>query len=458
MRKQRFRGSPRTVVLMIVGLIVAGLLVAACGTASCSDSQRDLQNAQSVYNDDSTKLDNAKKDHNADAIAEAQQNLADAKTVLDRTKADAGNQCGTSAAPKSTTPAPPGVNQTATVTTYNGTVQTLPIVDDNGNVIQGNSTTDPRTPATYADALKGGPVKSWADYANRLGGLKWYVDGVNARKSETGFDWSDVQKFAQYTNVDARVIHVYNVSVTDQQARDDVRNLIGSDADKLPVLRDNSCIVNTWGFTDKTPRMYDFLDCRQMVRVELLPVETRTVNGTSQLALVAGSGAFADCDNIFSKPQKVVKSTPATTTSAATTTATTAATTTPPARTTTPAGTTSSSARTTPPTTHSSHPSTPATTTPPPTTPSTGKNYRQSPVTSDYSAPPARRPNDPTPPPVVVRTGSSYTAPPPAAPTTMDAVPSEATNTQPVAPQATGTATSSSFCDSNGDGVPDDNC
>ena len=58
---------------------------------------------------------------------------------------------------------------------------------------------------------------------------------------------------------------------TDQQAREDVRQLVGKDADKLVVVRINSCVINTRGFLDH-PGMEDFTDCRRMVRASLLPI------------------------------------------------------------------------------------------------------------------------------------------------------------------------------------------
>jgi hypothetical protein len=198
------------------------------------------------------------------------------------------------------------------VTESNGRMHSLPLVNADGTVVNGDSTSDPRTPPTYADAKVKGPAQSWEQFVDLMGGMKWYVDGVNARKGTTGFDWSDVQKWATAKDangpIDARVIQVYNLNYTDQQARDAVRGLVGNDADKLPIAR-HSCIVNTRGFDHN--QMQDFVDCRQMVRVSLSPIVYD--NNGVPVSLRSDTGVFVDCFNIWWIPRQIVVPVPPTT-------------------------------------------------------------------------------------------------------------------------------------------------
>lgn len=305
MRKRRFGPF-----LALLSLLAAGFVLAACdsGSSGCADAQRSYSNATANASQAADEQANAKKDHNADGVKAAAADLTEYNNEASSAKADVKRLCksGASAsgsAGSSASPAPNGVNQMADVVETDGTHRTLPVVDS-GTVMDGNSTTNPQTPATYADALKDGPLKSWADAVSRLGGFKWYVDGTNARKAYTGFDWDTVKRFAA-TNVDARVIQVYNMpDETEKQARDAVRKLIGNDVDNLPVLHVNGCFENTWGFKDNPPRMYDYLDCdRQEVRVTLAAIQYDAKNNPT--GLLMNRGVFVDCDNLHWLPQKV---------------------------------------------------------------------------------------------------------------------------------------------------------
>ncbi len=189
-----------------------------------------------------------------------------------------------------------------------GQLRSLPLVDQVGRTpAPVDTTSDPRSPATYADAMKCSPVRNWAELVTCIGDQQWYKDGVNARKAKTGFDWNDVETWGEATDVDTRVIHVFNMSVgekSDEAARKDARALIGNDADKLSVVR-HQCIINTRGL--EGDKMEDFTDCRKMVRVSLSPLAYREgkVGG-----LRADAGIFVDCLNIWWLPQAVIKNGP----------------------------------------------------------------------------------------------------------------------------------------------------
>ena len=183
-----------------------------------------------------------------------------------------------------------------------GQLRPLPLVDQRGDgVTPVNSTGDPRSPATYQDAMKCSPVRNWAEFVNCIGDQQWYKDGVDARSSKTGFTWSDIEKWAKETDIDTRVIQVYNLEISDADARNQVRSLVGNDADKLPIAR-HACIVNTRGLEGN--RMEDFVDCRKMVRVSLSPI---VYKDNRPVSLRADTGIFVDCFNLWWIPQEIVK-------------------------------------------------------------------------------------------------------------------------------------------------------
>jgi hypothetical protein len=213
------------------------------------------------------------------------------------------------ASPPPSTSQPPS-DGSAGIEDSDGQKTVLPLVDQHGNEVTPVDTTgDQRSPSSYPDALRGGPVSNWNDLAARMGNMQWYVAGVNARKGKTGFDWSDVQKWAKDgADIDARIIQVYNIStaqLSDKAVRDRVRGLIGDAADKLPIVHHN-CVVNTRGLG--SGQLQDFVDCRQMVRVTLAPL---VYKDGKPAAMRIESGIFVDCFNVWRLPRQVVKHGPA---------------------------------------------------------------------------------------------------------------------------------------------------
>lgn len=204
-----------------------------------------------------------------------------------------------------TTSLPPTDDGQSGVEDSDGELRSLPLVDQVGDQATGaDTTTDPRTPATYAEALADGPVNNWAELAERMRGQRWYVDAVNDRASKTGFDWSDIERWAQDAGeYDTRVIHVFNQpELSDAQARAQASELIGQSASQLPVAQHDTCVVNTRGFSHEV--VQDFTDCRQMVRVSLAPL---VYDGSQIIGLRANAGNFNDCFNLWWVPRQVVK-------------------------------------------------------------------------------------------------------------------------------------------------------
>lgn len=181
-----------------------------------------------------------------------------------------------------------------------GTLRSVPLVGHDGEgAAPVDTTDDPRSPATLDVLLKCKQAKSWYDLVVCVGDDQTYKDAVNARKSLTGFDWDEILRFAKEP-VDARVIQVFNWGISDREARDRVRELVGSDADKLPIAR-HGVTMNTRRFEDDS--IHDFADIRQMARVSLAPLVYKS---GKVVALRADSGIFVDCFNIWWLPQAVV--------------------------------------------------------------------------------------------------------------------------------------------------------
>lgn len=197
----------------------------------------------------------------------------------------------------------PGSEPTVDVTPVNGELEQLPVVAG-GDVVRGDSTTSPETPSVVPVAVirECGTLATWKSLVDCMGDQQWYIDGVNQMKSYTGFDWSDVKKWAEGSkNIDARVIQVYNLEISDEDARDAVRSLIGDAADKLSVVRHGD-FVNTRGLEQGT--VSPFLDRKQQVRVSLAPLVY--TNGKPS-GLRADAGVFVDCLNIWAIPKAVGK-------------------------------------------------------------------------------------------------------------------------------------------------------
>ncbi len=202
-----------------------------------------------------------------------------------------------------------------------------PVVEDSGAVISGTeSNTDPRTPPVVSGQQ---PLTSWADAEKFFGqpDWQWYIEGLNARASKTGFDWSDVQQWADETNVEVRLIHAFGraASDSDEEIRAEAAEDVGADvANKLRIVRHSGeVLINTRGFGHH--EMQDFTDNRSIVRVSLAPLvydECGKVTGVS-----ADSGVFVDCYNLWwiVKPpcSTTTTSSSTTTTSSTSTTSTT---------------------------------------------------------------------------------------------------------------------------------------
>ena len=396
---KRLMATLFAVVLMIVGL-------AACGSSDnteistgrpCAEVRKDLKQAK----DDKTEQ--------AGTPAEAKMAKAVKDLETELKSCDDGSKDKADTTTTAVDESPPPDDGKAGVADSDGELRSLALVDGEGPVIKGDSTNDPRTPASYELAKENGPLVTWSDAERELGKLDWYVKAVNARKSKTGFDWSDVSKWATTTYIDPRVIHVFNMDVTDQGARDAVRNLVGSDANRMPIARHNTCIVNTRGFGHET--VQDFADCRKMVRVSLAPIVYDEKG--EPVGLRSNAGIFVDCLNIWWIPRQVVKNGPPPQKAPP-------AISTPPG--TIPPGTVPPTTRPPGTTTTTTRPGTTTTTTRPTVTTTTrpaGKDSSQSPVTDDENDP-----DEPTRP----RTTEPPRAPPATpAPTTQPRVPTPTT-------------------------------
>lgn len=288
----------RPLVSLLAGLaLIIGLTTGCANTGNtaaalgrpCVEVRKDLKQAK------------ANQTEQAGTPAEAKAAQAVKRLETELKSCNDGSSTTTSS-----TATPPPSDGTAGVADSDGELRSLPLVDDNDTIISGDSTGDPRTPASYELAKENGPLVTWADAERELGKLDWYVEAVEARKSKTGFDWEDVSKWATATDIDPRVIHVFNMDVTDQGARDAVRDLVGSDADRMPIARHMTCIVNTRGFGHET--VQDFADCRKMVRVSLAPIVYDEKG--EPVGLRSDAGIFVDCLNIWWIPRQVVPNGP----------------------------------------------------------------------------------------------------------------------------------------------------
>lgn len=244
------------------------------------------------------------------------------KPVLGRNQASpsvTATPAATTSTTPSSTPSPTETglpdNGQAGIEDSDGALTVLPMVTGTDVLPTADTTNDVRTPATYKDALKCGPVQNWQELVDCVGGLQWYIDGVNARKGKTGFGWDDVLKWAKDTkDYDTRAIVVYNSpGISEQDARARAKDVVGNgNEDKLPVVYKNTCIINTRGFGHE--QMQDFVDCRSMVRVSLVPIAYGTDGKPgfpANLSESLKSGVFVDCFNVWWLPKKVVPGGPA---------------------------------------------------------------------------------------------------------------------------------------------------
>ncbi len=213
-----------------------------------------------------------------------------------------------SASPSPTTSAttPPPSDGTAGIEDANGELRSLPLADQAGDeATPVNTTADPRSPATFDCPTLS---RNWTEFVACIGDRQWYKDGVNARKSMTGFDWSDIERWAaDGKGFDTRVIQVFNWSgISDADVRAQAATYVGTvAAGKMDIVRHDTCIVNTRGFGSE--QVQDFVDCRKMVRVSLAPL----VYTDGQVTGLRGdSGGFDDCANLWWLPRQFVKNGP----------------------------------------------------------------------------------------------------------------------------------------------------
>lgn len=292
-----------------------------------------------------------------------------------------------------------------------------------------------QTPPSLPNA-QATPITSWRsliNFVNSMPGATWqnYINSWNSL-SKIG-DWATVQGYAdreEQESLELRVILIINSSVSDQQARNDLRASIGDVADKLPVVRiDNVALLNTLG-VDTNGTLRVFADLQSQIRVLL----TRpTEDGRPNLEEARkGLGLLTECANITTgttiPPQRETPPPPKETTS----------TTTPPVTTTTTVPPTTTTSTTPPVTTTSTTPPVTTTTETTSTTTSTTTVTTTTPPVTTTTTPPVttttlvpKDPNDSHPSPTGAPTAPPHTEPAEATP------PGPVTTTQTVVPTTT---------------------
>lgn len=186
-----------------------------------------------------------------------------------------------------------------------GSLIYLPLVtgdDNNPQVV--DTTTNSSTPPLIAGGLRyKNLTTSWADLVKRVGNQQWYIDAVNARTAQTGFNWNDVLKYAAQTTIDARVIQVYNYpGISDADVRKAVAPYMGTAlANKLPIYRLNN-FINTRKLSNGS--VGNYVDAERMIRVSLVPI-VFDANGVPAGLKADNGGVFIDCANIHYVPVQV---------------------------------------------------------------------------------------------------------------------------------------------------------
>lgn len=170
---------------------------------------------------------------------------------------------------------------------------------------------DPNTPATLAGGVCD-VMTGWDSLVSCVedNNLDWFIQGVNDRQGDTGFNWSAVERWAKARTVDdnsveARVIEVYG-DISKVEARKRAAELVGEDAaGQLLIKRHAACFANTRGLGDG--QMDDFVYCppeERQVRVSLVPLQMDG-KGHAVGYLDTDSGVFVDCDNVWWVPPVV---------------------------------------------------------------------------------------------------------------------------------------------------------
>ncbi len=212
--------------------------------------------------------------------------------------------------------------QTAGALNYDGEVLYPQFYTGSGNIganapnVVVDSTQDPNTPALLDGSLRYENItQNWGDLVERVGDQQWYKDGIDARETQTGFGWDEILKFAAIEEefaeedvvLETRVIQVFNLpAMSDEEVRDAVRPYLGNAADTLPIVHIDQPFFNTINVgTADAPRMGDYLDGQQMVRVSLVPIALDDngepildEDGLPMLDMTRHAGVFIDCGNL----------------------------------------------------------------------------------------------------------------------------------------------------------------
>ena len=208
----------------------------------------------------------------------------------------------TSASPSSSPSAKPKDDGTATV----GKKEKVPLVKSAPGSPSADTTGDPNTPSSIPAGICP-TLESWQSLVTCVENnhLQWYIDGVNQRAKSTGFDWTDVKRWAVAKTAkgnvpEARVIEVYGKGITNKEARSRAADLVGVKAAKsLQIVHQPSCFDNTRGLEAGT--MQDFVYCppdSRQVRVSLVPLKLDK-KGHVVALLDTDSGVFVDCQNVW---------------------------------------------------------------------------------------------------------------------------------------------------------------
>ncbi len=200
--------------------------------------------------------------------------------------------------------AKPGDNGTAKVTDTEGKRDIVPLVDEAPGNPSVDTTRDPMTPASITTGTC--PVlEDWSDLVDCVEdeNLDWYIKGVNQRKNQTGFGWSDIKRWANATNAsttEVRAIVVFGKGISDKEARLRAAKLVGENAaEKMAISRQPKCFVNTRGM--KAKELQDFVYCppnSRQVRVSLMPAKLDKSNKITSI-ISSNSGVFVDCINVW---------------------------------------------------------------------------------------------------------------------------------------------------------------
>jgi hypothetical protein len=220
---------------------------------------------------------------------------------------------------------------------HDGSIANLPLIDNADGTLFIDTTQEAATPPLAPADLLDGRLKftaqtlTWGGLVERVGDQQWYIDGVNARAAQTGFDWNDVLEFAKVNysegdkvkGINALAIQVYNMPhLTPKQVRAEVAKYITPELQKatgirlypwrdktgkrqpgMPIQKIEGGFQNTRNVgTEAYPKMGDAFDPNEMIRVTLLPIKFKG-NVPVKLDGSRGAGVFIDCGNLHWQPE-----------------------------------------------------------------------------------------------------------------------------------------------------------